>query len=215
MLTARARSPKSRAACGRRNTREDGPRERPDSGAPPVIGSTHMLLADVLVQLVDTRCLRALEICKLSTVCVALRLATQNDALWQQLLFCAFPNCAKLPRAVLEKRGHRWIYMQRSRSKPPQQPPPPPPPPKISPSDLQLLIDVYLSDEHIASVAVQGEELAELLQDSSVTVELPKWCRVGNFAPNFCASEADDAESDAENESVPEIDVHEHRAAGL
>ena len=144
-------------------------------------------VADVMVPLVDTRSCGALEVCRLCAVCSTLHVAGNNEDLWQQLLFCAFPNCSKLrDYGVFEMRGHRWMYVQRSRRMPQALSlPPPPPPPKISPSDLLLLIDVYHGEQEHASLAVEGEELAELLRTSGVKFELPEARPVGKFVPCF------------------------------
>ena len=159
--------------------------------------TTSTRLADVLLLLVSTESCTALDVCRLCAVCSELHLASRAEDIWQQLLFSAFPNCAALPRSVLEVRGHQWMYMQRMCSMPPQPDElPPPKPPTISPADLQLLVDVYASDKHISSLTVQGDEFTELLQDSSVTIGLPVMRPVCEFrpVPNFDDEAGEDSD---------------------
>jgi hypothetical protein len=176
----------------RRSSRNLGASRAANNDASSPIISTK--LADVLVLLVDTQSCTAIEVCSICAVCSALRVAAHAEDIWQKILFSAFPNCAALPRSVIEKRGHRWMYMQRLCKMPPLPAVrPQPPPPTISPSDLQLLVDVYVNDEHVTSLTVQDDQLALLLHASSVTVDLPVKRRVCDFIPNFRAFQTDEA----------------------
>jgi hypothetical protein len=152
----------------RQSTQQQQRRARSSSGPPPPA-----LTAAVVRLMVATGHLGALQLCRMCRVSSIWRVVALDDEAWAVLCHTRWPNTASVPLALLQLKGHRWLYAQRVRTSPPAVLPPLAPP-TLSADQLILLVDISLAGVPKLSTALTGADLQPFCAGDYIELPLAK-----------------------------------------
>jgi hypothetical protein len=125
------------------------------------------------------------ELETIALVSKALYHAATNDDAWKSLCSIEYPCTHIMPHRLLAKTSYRWLYWQ-WKTEPLcyweqdtwtgdcSDPMTPISPPSCSVKDIHLYVNVRYKEKHIASIDIQGEDLAVLMQIGELHISFPK-----------------------------------------